>query len=110
MPGNNPVQNIFEQIKGLDNEIVEKIVVFLPVPPIARPIIRQIAHWLLDFGKSLLENNPDEHEDKIKAEIDKFLSSLEGETLRLIELLYGHVAEQVRNEQDMWLKKQKTCS
>ena len=107
LPGNNPVQNIFEQIKGLDNEIVEKIVVFLPVPPIARPIIRQIAHWLLDFGKSLLENNPDEHEDKIKAEIDKFLSSLEGETLRLIELLYGHVAEQVRNEQDMWLKKQK---
>ncbi len=40
-----------------------------------------------------------------RLKLTKFLSSLEGETLRLIELLYGHVVEQVRNEQDMWLKK-----
>lgn len=107
LPNNNPVQNIFEQIKGMDREIVERVVVFLPVPPLARPIIRQIAHWLLDFGKSLLENNPCEHEDQIKAEIGKFLSTLEGQTIKMIEMLYGHVAEQVRNEQDMWLKQQK---
>lgn len=104
---NNPVQGILEQIKGLDREIVEKVVVFLPIPPLARPIIRQMAHWLLDFGKSLLENNPDGHEDKIKAEIGKFISNLESQTLKLIEILYGYVAEQVRNEQDSWLNKQK---
>lgn len=107
LPGANPLHGLLDQIKGMDKVLVDKMVVILPLPPIARPILQQIAHWLLDFGKGLLRDNPAEHEAEIKAEIGKFFSTLESQTVMLIESLYDHIAEQVRHEQDAWLKRQK---
>lgn len=107
LPGANPLQGLLDQMNGLDKVLVDKMVFILPLPPIARPILQQIAHWLLDFGKNLFRDNPVGHEDEIKAEIGKFYSTLESQTIMLLESIYDNIAEQIRHEQDVWLKKQR---
>lgn len=107
LPSRYKASEILDHLKGLDKDLVDKIVIFLPVPPIARPILRHIAHWLLDLGKTLLESDPQSHRDEIRAEINKFLTALTAQIMALVDTLYGHIADEIRQEQDNWLKEQK---
>lgn len=107
LPSRYRPSEILEQLKGLDKDLVDKVVIFLPVPPIARPILRHIAHWLLDLGKTLLQSDPQSQREEIGAEINKFLTSLTGQIMALVDTLYGHIADEIRQQQDNWLKEQK---
>lgn len=107
LPSRNMASEIFEHLQGLDKEMVDKMIIFLPVPPIARPILRHVAHWLLDLGKTLLRSDPEARRGEIRADINKFLASLAGQILSLVDTLYGHIAEEIRLEQDNWVKEQK---
>lgn len=104
-----PEQGLLTQILGqfldplraLDKGLMEKVVIFLPIPPIMRPIALQVARWLLEMGKNI--DLGGKRVEEIRKRLDVFFVDLGAQTENMAQHLYEQAAGAIRERRDAWL-------